>query len=139
MSTLDQTLWIAHPDAYDYLHTLIFDRGRGFVIQGDGQALKWASFFDYSVEGTQLRITYLPTEGVVGSDACASKTIIFERMTGEFHVPHPMGGESYKFGEVLEISLPIVEHESDSLRYYLCSSNVNLSEIAAGFKLKKGR
>lgn len=136
MNALDQTLWIAHPDAYDYLHTLAFDCGRGFVIQGDGQAFNWASFFDYTIDDPNLTVTFIPTDGIVGDDTDDTIVVRFERKVGDFSVAHPMGSEPYKFTEVLDLSNPLVEYEPDSLRYYLCATAVDLSEIASGFTVK---
>lgn len=137
MNALDQTLWIAHPDAFDYLHTLAFDRGRGFVIQGDGQALKWASFFDYTVDGSNLTVTFIPTVGFAGNDTEDTIDLQFERRIGDFSVGHPMSGVPYRFTEVLDLSAPLVEHEPDSLRYYLCATEVNLSECASDFSVRE--
>ena len=132
--TLAGTNWFANPGSYDYLHHLAFEEARGFVLQGDGQALKWASFFDYIFENEILKIKLIPTDGEVGDDSDDEILCKLKFETGDYLIEPDMGAP-IKFNKRMILDIPIVSYEPNSLIYYR-HRDIPMSELAKGFKPK---
>ncbi len=59
---LTNTSWSARPEYADYLNAISFGDEVGFAIYGDGQAIRWASYFRYVLQKGVLRMNFLPTK-----------------------------------------------------------------------------
>lgn len=130
--TIAQTFWTANPAWYDYTHLLGFDDDIGFVCQGDGQAMKWASFFSYTLVGNSLEIEFLPTFGDVGNTAPDSLNVKIARTPGTRSVRTDMG-VLLEFSETMTVSRSIVSYEPKSLTYFRAGDRRDFKELTRGY------
>lgn len=116
---LTNTSWSARPEYYDYLNVISFGDEVGFAIYGDGQALRWASYFRYVLKEGVLRMEFLLTENHERTWNELEYTVETEIQLG--HVSYEArshGGPSTFSGNALTFAKPFHGCDDRSLVFF---------------------
>lgn len=116
---LCNTAWSARPEYDDYLNTISFAEEVGFAIYGDGQAIRWASYFRYVFEKGWLQLEFLPTEDHVGTWNQSEYTVQTEIQIGHVTYEASSRGKVAAFaGNALTFAKPFHRCDDVSLVFF---------------------
>lgn len=132
---LANTSWSARPEYDDYLNAISFDDEVGFAIYGDGQAIRWASYFQYVLEDGMLKMDFLPTADHVGTWNDTKYTIQTEIQIGHVSYEARSRGKLSTFaGNALTFAKPFHGCDDGSLIFFKAAFN-GVAEEDTGMRI----
>ena len=119
MNLLANTSWAARPEYDNYLNVISFGDEIGLAMYGDGQAIRWASYFRYVLEDGVLKMDFLPTANSLRSLNESEYMIQTEIHIGQVsYEAWSRGGVLDFAGTALTFAKPFHGCDDDSLIFF---------------------